>query len=65
MLRKTKILDFVENFETDPKERKSLLSKKKCGAVAEVVAPWLHLGGRKDKRTMGRRSGPWGVSRSI
>ena len=27
-----KNLDFVENFETDPKERKSLLSKKKCGS---------------------------------
>ena len=25
-----KTLDFVENFETTPKERKSLLSKKKC-----------------------------------
>ena len=32
LLRKTKILDFVENFETDPKERKSLLNKKKCGS---------------------------------
>ena len=27
-----KTLDFVENFETDPKERKSLLNKKKCGS---------------------------------